>query len=85
LALMSCLVLVLGTSACTKTSFTSATTANGKQWPFCVEVDNLVGIDTLGCASTESGAEQQKADFLKLHPGVTVKVVKRVPIQDPKS
>lgn len=76
---------VLCTCACTKTSFTSATTANGKNWPFCVEVDNLVGIDTLGCASTAAGAEQQKAEFLKLHPGATVKVVKRVPIEEPKS
>ena len=76
---------VLCTCACTKTSFTSATTANGKQWPFCVEADNLIGIDVLGCATSESGATQQKADLEKLHPGVTFRVVQRIPIQEPKS
>jgi hypothetical protein len=81
------LALVVGmlVSGCTKTTMTSATTPDGKQWPFCVQVDNVIGVDVLGCASTASGAEQQKADFLKLHPGATVKVVKQVPIQEPKS
>lgn len=78
------LAVSLGTSACASAipSTTSAQSANGKNWPLCVEVDFTTSIpivqdwSVMACATTNAALASAKEaaikDFKVQHPDATL-------------
>ena len=80
------LAVALGASGCasTKANVVAATSTDGVQWPFCVDVidTNELGVLTLMgmlCADATVTLQNLQAGYTAQHPAATYGAVKQVP------